>query len=182
MLAIMRKLENAELDRLSVVEFKGAEKTPIVLVLDDIRSALNTGSMFRTSDAFLLESVALCGITACPPNKEVQKTALGATDTVDWKHYPNIIEALQTLKKEGYEIYAIEQIENSISLENFKTESGKKYALIFGNEVFGVSKDALPFCTGAIEIPQIGSKHSLNVAVSAGIVVWDLFSKLKLND
>lgn len=178
MFAYMRKLANQELERLSVSEFREAGKTPVILVLDDIRSGLNVGSIFRTADAFLLQAIYICGITACPPNKEIQKTALGATDTVAWKYFEKVEEALTDLKENNIPIYAVEQIENSQSLENFQPDPEKVQALIFGNEVFGVSQQALPYCDGAIEIPQRGSKHSLNVAVSAGIVVWDIFSKI----
>jgi tRNA G18 (ribose-2'-O)-methylase SpoU len=174
----MRKLENNELDRKSVEDFKTAKKTPIIIVLDDIRSLHNIGSVFRTSDAFLVEKIYLCGITATPPNKEIHKTALGATETVVWEHHENVLEVIQNLKKENISVFAIEQVENSIFLNDFQVEKNKKYALVFGNEVFGVSQEAVEICDGTIEIPQLGTKHSLNIAVSAGIVVWDLFSKI----
>lgn len=175
----MRKIENSELDRKSIEEFKQAEKTPIIIVLDDIRSLHNIGSVFRTSDAFLIEKIYLCGITATPPNKEINKTALGATDTVTWEYQKEVIQVISDLKSENIEVYAIEQVENAIFLDDFKTETNKKYALVFGNEVFGVNQEALKLCDGAIEIPQLGTKHSLNISVSTGIVIWDLFCKLK---
>lgn len=175
----MRKIENSELDRKSIEEFKQADKTPIIIVLDDIRSLHNIGSVFRTSDAFLIEKIYLCGITATPPNKEINKTALGATDTVTWEYQKDVLQVISDLKSENIEVYAIEQVENAIFLDDFKTETNKKYALVFGNEVFGVNQDAVKLCDGAIEIPQLGTKHSLNISVSTGIVIWDLFCKLK---
>ncbi len=176
----MRKLENSELDRKSILDFKKSEKTPIIIILDDIRSLNNIGSVFRTSDAFLIEKIYLCGITAIPPNKEIHKTALGATETVDWEYSNTVLGVIENLKKENISVFAIEQVENSISLQDFKIEKNKKYALVFGNEVFGVSQNAIEICDGAIEIPQLGTKHSLNIAVSAGIVIWDLFYKMKV--
>jgi len=175
----MRKLENSELDRKSVEDFKQSEKTPIILVLDDIRSLHNIGSVFRTADAFLIEKIVLCGITATPPNKEIHKTALGATETVAWEHSKNVLEVIGNLKKENVTVLAIEQVQSAVFLQDFKVENNKKYALVFGNEVFGVSQEAVAICDGCIEIPQLGTKHSLNISVSAGIVVWDLFKKLK---
>jgi tRNA G18 (ribose-2'-O)-methylase SpoU len=175
----MRKIENSELDRKSIEEFKQAEKTPIIIVLDDIRSLHNIGSVFRTSDAFLIEKVYLCGITATPPNKEINKTALGATDTVTWEYQKDVLQVITDLKSQNIEVYAIEQVENAIFLDQFKTQANKKYALVFGNEVFGVNQEAVKLCDGAIEIPQLGTKHSLNISVSTGIVIWDLFCKLK---
>lgn len=174
----MRKLENSELDRKSIEDFKQSEKTPIILVLDDIRSLHNIGSVFRTSDAFLIEKIYLCGITATPPNKEINKTALGATDTVAWEHSKNVLDVIENLKKEDTTVLAIEQVESAIFLQDFAVEKDKKYALVFGNEVFGVSQEAVAICDGCIEIPQLGTKHSLNISVSVGIVVWDLFQKL----
>ena len=174
----MRKLENSELDRKSIEAFKQSEKTPLILVLDDIRSLHNIGSVFRTADAFLIEKIYLCGITATPPNKEIHKTALGATETVAWEHHENILEVIEKLKKDNVMTLAIEQVESAIFLQNFKVEKNKKYALVFGNEVYGVSQDAVALCDGCIEIPQLGTKHSLNISVSAGIVVWDLFKQL----
>jgi tRNA G18 (ribose-2'-O)-methylase SpoU len=175
----MRKLENSELDRKSIEDFKQSEKTPIIIVLDDIRSLHNIGSVFRTADAFLIEKIVLCGITATPPNKEIHKTALGATDTVAWEHAKNVLEVIENLKAENVTVLAIEQVESAVFLQDFKVEKDKKYALVFGNEVYGVSQEAVVICDGCIEIPQLGTKHSLNISVSAGIVVWDLFQKMK---
>ena len=174
----MRKLENSELDRKSIEDFKKSDKTPLIIVLDDIRSLHNIGSVFRTSDAFLVEKIILCGITATPPNKEIHKTALGATETVAWEHHENVLEVIECLKKENVITMAIEQVESSVFLQDFKVKQNQKYALVFGNEVYGVSQEAVAICDGCIEIPQLGTKHSLNIAVSAGIVVWDLFQKL----
>ena len=174
----MRKLENSELDRKSIEDFKQSEKTPIILVLDDIRSLNNIGSVFRTADAFLIEKIYLCGISATPPNKEIHKTALGATETVDWEHNPDVLKVIENLKKENITTLAIEQVESAVFLQDFKVDKDKKYALVFGNEVYGVSQEAVRLCDGCIEIPQLGTKHSLNISVSAGIVVWDLFVKL----
>lgn len=173
----MRKLENSELDRKSIEAFKKSEKTPLILVLDDIRSLHNIGSVFRTADAFLIEKIYLCGITATPPNKEIHKTALGATETVKWEHQENVLSVIEKLKTENVITLAIEQVESAIFLQNFEVQKDKKYALIFGNEVHGVSQDAVALCDGTIEIPQLGTKHSLNISVSAGIVVWDLFKQ-----
>lgn len=174
----MRKLENSELNRKSVEAFKTAKKTPIIIILDDIRSLNNIGSVFRTADAFLIEKIYLCGITAVPPNKEIHKTALGATETVIWEYHADVLEVIEKLKKEKTQVFAIEQVENSIFLDDFKIDTNKKYAVVFGNEVFGVSQKAVAICDGTIEIPQLGTKHSLNIAVSAGIVIWDLFCKI----
>lgn len=174
----MRKLANSELERKSIEDFKQAEKTPITIILNDIRSLHNIGSVFRTADAFLIEKIYLCGITATPPNKEIHKTALGATETVAWEYAKDVLEVIDTLQKENVSVMAIEQVENSISLQEFEPKSGQKYALVFGNEVKGVSQEAIKKCEGTIEIPQLGTKHSLNISVSAGIVVWDLFQKL----
>lgn len=175
----MRKLENNELERKSIADFKQATKTPIILILDDIRSLNNIGSVFRTADAFLIEKIYLCGITATPPNKEIHKTALGATETVTWEHHENVLEVIENLKKETILVFAIEQVENAIFLNDFQIKKEQKYALVFGNEVFGVNQKAIEICDGTIEIPQLGTKHSLNIAVSAGIVVWDFFKKFK---
>jgi tRNA G18 (ribose-2'-O)-methylase SpoU len=177
----MRKLENSELERKSIEDFKKSEKTPLILVLDDIRSLHNIGSVFRTADAFLIEKIILCGITATPPNKEIHKTALGATETVTWEHRENVLEVIADLKKENITTLAIEQVESSVFLQDFRVDKNQKYALIFGNEVYGVAQEAVALCDGCIEIPQLGTKHSLNISVSAGIVVWDLFKKLKWN-
>jgi tRNA G18 (ribose-2'-O)-methylase SpoU len=174
----MRKLENSELDRKSIEDFKESEKTPLILVLDDIRSLHNIGSVFRTADAFLIEKIILCGITATPPNKEIHKTALGATETVAWEHHENVLEVIENLKKENILTLAIEQVESAVFLQDFKVTKDQKYALVFGNEVYGVAQEVVALCDGCIEIPQLGTKHSLNISVSAGIVVWDLFQKL----
>jgi 23S rRNA (guanosine2251-2'-O)-methyltransferase len=174
----MRKLANAELERKNINEFKEATKTPIIIVLDDIRSLHNIGSVFRSSDAFLIEKIYLCGITAVPPNKEIHKTALGATETVTWEYTENVLDAIAKLKEDNVSVYAIEQTENSIMLNDFQPEATKKYALIFGNEVKGVHQKAINASDGVIEIPQLGSKHSLNISVTAGIVIWDLFQKM----
>jgi tRNA G18 (ribose-2'-O)-methylase SpoU len=174
----MRKLENKELERKSVTAFKEATKTPIIIILDDIRSLHNIGSVFRTADAFLIEKIYLCGITAIPPNKEIHKTALGATETVAWEYQKDILNVINKLKSENVPVFAVEQVENAIFLQNFQVEKNKKYALVFGNEVYGVSQKAIELCDGSIEIPQLGTKHSLNISVSAGIVVWDLFQKM----
>jgi 23S rRNA (guanosine2251-2'-O)-methyltransferase len=174
----MRKLANAELERKNINEFKEAKKTPIIIILDDIRSLHNIGSVFRSSDAFLIEKIYLCGITAVPPNKEIHKTALGATETVAWEYVENVLEVIAKLKQDKVSVYAIEQTENSIMLNNFQPEATKKYALIFGNEVKGVHQKAINLSDGVIEIPQLGSKHSLNISVTAGIVIWDLFQKM----
>jgi tRNA G18 (ribose-2'-O)-methylase SpoU len=177
----MRKLENSELERKSIEGFKEADKTPIIIILDDIRSLHNIGSVFRTADAFLIEKIYLCGITATPPNKEIHKTALGATETVTWEHCANVLKVIENLKAENVTVLAIEQVESAIFLQDFKVEKDQKYGLVFGNEVFGVSQEAVVLCDGCIEIPQLGTKHSLNISVSAGIVVWDLFQKMKWN-
>ena len=174
----MRKLANAELDRKNIKEFKEAEKTPIIVVLDDVRSLHNIGSVFRTSDAFLIEKIYLCGITATPPNKEIHKTALGATETVAWEYVKNVLEIVQQLKSEKIKVYSVEQTENAIMLDHFQPETNTTYALLFGNEVKGVSQEAIDASDGVLEIPQLGSKHSLNISVSAGIVIWDLFQKI----
>jgi tRNA G18 (ribose-2'-O)-methylase SpoU len=181
MVTTMRKLENSELERKSIEDFKQSEKTPIIIVLDDIRSLHNIGSVFRTADAFLIEKIYLCGITAIPPNKEIHKTALGATETVVWEYAKDVLEVIENLKKEKVTVLAIEQVESAIFLQDFTVEKNKKYALVFGNEVYGVSQEAVVLCDGCIEIPQLGTKHSLNISVSAGIVVWDLFQKMKKN-
>ncbi|HEU4790107.1 MAG TPA: RNA methyltransferase [Flavobacterium sp.] len=173
----MRKLENSELERKSIDDFKKSKKTPLILVLDDIRSLHNIGSVFRTADAFLIEKIILCGITATPPNKEIHKTALGATETVTWEHHENVLEVITNLKEKNIITLAIEQVESSIFLQDFKVDKNQKYALIFGNEVYGVAQEAVALCDGCIEIPQLGTKHSLNISVSAGIVVWDLFKQ-----
>lgn len=175
----MRKLKNSELDRLSIDDFKSAKKTPIIIVLDNIRSLNNIGSVFRSSDAFLVEKIYLCGITATPPHKDIHKTALGSTDTVAWEYIENTLDLVEKLKSENVTICAIEQAENATMLDDFKVENNKKYALIFGNEVKGVAQDVVSASDVVIEIPQFGTKHSLNISVSCGVVTWDIFSKIK---
>lgn len=174
----MRKLKVTELCRISTEEFKQAEKIPLVVVLDNVRSLHNIGSVFRTSDAFRIECIYLCGITACPPNVEIHKTALGAEFSVDWKYVNKTLDAVDNLKSEGYKVYSIEQAEGSIMLDRFNPESGHRYAIVLGNEVKGVQQEVVDRCDGCLEIPQYGTKHSLNVSVAAGIVIWDLFKKL----
>lgn len=174
----MRKLKNSELNRKSIDEFKESKKTPIIIVLDNVRSLNNIGSVFRTSDALLIEAVYLCGITATPPHRELHKTALGAEDSVYWEYFENTEDATEKLKNNGFKIYSVEQAENSTSLEEFNMDTSKKYALIFGNEVKGVQQNIVNISDGCIEIPQFGTKHSFNISVSCGIVLWDLFSKL----
>jgi len=175
----MRKLKNNELDRLSVDEYKEITKTPITVVLDNIRSCNNIGSVFRTSDALLIENIVLCGITATPPNKDIHKTALDAEKSVPWEYFEETEEAVKILKDNGYRVFAVEQVENSISLPKFIPEKDQKLALVFGNEVKGVQQSVVNLCDGAIEIPQYGTKHSFNISVSAGIVLWDLVYKLR---
>ncbi|MBS9523562.1 RNA methyltransferase [Litoribacter alkaliphilus] len=174
----MKKLSMDELNRLSVEEYKQKDKTPLVLVLDNVRSLNNVGSSFRTADAFRLEKIMLCGITGTPPHREIQKTALGATESVDWEHLPSTLEAVEKLKQEGYQILAIEQVDKSQMLHEFQPEDGQKYAMVFGNEVFGVEQEVIQASDRVIEIPQLGTKHSLNISVTMGIVIWDLVSKM----
>jgi len=173
----MRKLANAELKRLNVEEFKSAEKIPITIVLENVRSALNVGSVFRTADGFRLEKIILIGFTSTPPNKEMHKTALGATDTVTWQHLNDTREAMFELRSRGYKIYAVEQAEQSVMLNDFTRLRGEKTALIFGNEVTGVEQETIDASDGVIEIPQFGAKHSFNIAVSAGIVLWHVVNQ-----
>ena len=173
-----RKLKNEELNRISIDEFKATAKTPIIIVLDNIRSLNNIGSVFRSADAFLIEAVYLCGITAQPPHREIQKTALGATDSVRWQYFESTTEALKQLKDNNYKIAAIEQAENSVMLNEFSLSKKEKLAVIFGNEVKGVEQTAIDLSDVVIEIPQHGTKHSLNISVSAGIVIWELFNKV----
>lgn len=175
----MRKLKNSELNRLSVDEFKSSDKTPIVVILDNIRSLNNIGSVFRTSDAFLVEKIILCGITATPPHKDIHKTALGATDSVQWEYLKETTEAINKLKNEGYIVLSVEQTEKAIMLQDFEVETNKKYAVVFGHEVKGVQQEVVNISDYTIEIPQYGTKHSFNISVSAGIVLWELFKKLK---
>ena len=160
------------MQRLSVDEFKQAEKFPLIVVLDDVRSMHNVGSVFRTGDAFRIEAVYLCGITSTPPNAEIHKTALGAEDSVAWQSFPSALEAVLALKEAGYEVYAIEQAHGSTMLQNFQPEKGKKYAVVLGNEVKGVHQEVIDASDGCLEIPQFGTKHSMNVSVTAGIIIW----------
>ncbi len=176
----MRKLKNSELDRLSVSSFKEAKKTPIIIVLDNIRSLNNIGSVFRTSDAFLIEKIYLCGITAKPPHKDIHKTALGSTETVTWEYAENTLDVVNKLKEDKVTVCSIEQAENATMLNDFKVDINQKYALVFGNEVKGVQQEVVSTSDVVIEIPQFGTKHSLNISVSCGVVVWDVFSKLQL--
>ncbi len=173
-----RKLKNAELDRKSVNEFKDAKKNPIIVILDNVRSLNNIGSVFRTSDAFLIEKIYLCGITAQPPHKDIHKTALGATDTVDWEYAEKTSTVVDQLLAEDVKVYSIEQAEKSISLKEFLPKKTERIAVIFGNEVKGVQQEVVSKSTGVIEIPQEGSKHSLNISVSVGVVLWDLYAKM----
>lgn len=175
----MRKLSLKELNRVDVPTFKAQDKTPIVLVLDNIRSALNVGSAFRTADAFALEHIWLCGITAQPPHREILKTAIGATDSVAWTYEKNTLDAVQKLKENGFQILAIEQAEGSLALQDFPLDTNQKYALIFGNEVAGVADPVMEVVDQCLEVPQFGTKHSLNIAVCIGVVVWDLFKQFK---
>jgi tRNA G18 (ribose-2'-O)-methylase SpoU len=170
----MRKLSMDELNRKSVNEFKVADKIPIIIVLDNIRSMHNVGSVFRTADAFLLEKIYLCGYTPQPPHRDINKTALGSTETVEWKYFDKTVDAVNTLKNDGYKIVAVEQVENSIALNKFSFDENSKLAVIFGNEVSGVDEEILKLCDNCIEIPQLGMKHSLNISVAAGIVLWEL--------
>ncbi len=163
-----------ELNRKSVEEFKQSEKTPVIAVLENIRSAYNVGSVFRTADAFLLEAIYITGYTCIPPHKEIKKTALGAEESVDWKHFANALEAIKFLKEKGYKVYAIEQAANSLKLQNLELKNDEKIAVIFGNEVTGVEQDTILKCDGCIEIPQLGMKHSLNIATAAGVVLWEI--------
>lgn len=174
----MRKLKNSELDRLSVDEFKRTEKTPIIIVLDNIRSLNNIGSVFRTSDAFLVEKIYLCGITATPPHKDIHKTALGSTETVDWEYIENTLDVIQKLKSENVIVASVEQAEHSVMLNDFAPQPQTTYALVFGNEVKGVAQNVVSASDLILEIPQFGTKHSLNISVSCGLVVWDVFSKM----
>lgn len=168
----MRKLKVTEMQRISVEEFQSAEKTPLVVVLDHVRSLYNVGSVFRTADAFRLSGICLCGITACPPHPEIHKTALGAEDSVYWKHYERTEDAVYFLKGQGYTVLAVEQCQGSTMLQDFRPEADKKYAVILGNEVKGVQQQVVDSCDGCLEIPQFGTKHSMNVSVTAGIVMW----------
>jgi 23S rRNA (guanosine2251-2'-O)-methyltransferase len=174
-----RKLKNSELGRIDAQTFKDSEKTPLIIILDNIRSLNNIGSVFRTADAFLIEKIYLCGITAQPPHKDIQKTALGATDSVLWEYAKNTLDVIKKLKSQGVFIASIEQAQESVSLENFKTSPNQKYAIVMGNEVKGVQQEIVSASDVVIEIPQYGTKHSLNISVSCGVVVWDLFCKIR---
>ena len=174
-----RKLKNSELERKSTSHFIASEKTPLIIVLDNIRSLNNIGSVFRTADAFLIKKIYLCGITATPPHKDIQKTALGSTESVSWEYAENTLEVIAKLKEEGVFIAAVEQAEHSTPLIDFYVRKDTTYAIVFGNEIKGVSQDAVTASDIVIEIPQFGTKHSLNISVSVGVVIWDLFCKLK---
>lgn len=171
----MRKLKNSELERVSPEEFEATEKIPCIVVLDNLRSHNNIGSIFRTADAFVVEAIYLCGITACPPHRDIRKTALGASETVKWQYFDETETAVKQLKDDGYKVYAVEQVEGAIQLENFSLAPGELVALIFGHEIKGVDQQIVNLADGCIEIPQFGTKHSLNVAVSAGITIWEVF-------
>jgi len=170
----MRKTLNRELGRKSIVQFRKSSKSPFAIVLDNVRSQSNVGSVFRTAAAFLADRIYLCGITSTPPHRDIQKTALGATESVEWKYYPATLDAINELKAGGYRIAGIEQAEGSVLLQDFKIDRGEKYALVFGHEVNGVDQKVIDLCDFCIEIPQFGTKHSFNIAVSAGIVLWEL--------
>lgn len=174
----MRKLKLHELNRLTLYEFKESKKNKIIVILDNVRSLNNIGSIFRTSDALAIESIFLCGISATPPNNEIHKTALGAEESVDWRYFPNILEAINAARAKKYLIYSIEQTENSLSLLDFNPDPQTGYALIFGNEVKGVDQEAINISDGVIEIPQFGTKHSFNVSVTAGVILWEAVKKL----
>lgn len=176
----MKKLKTDELNRVGVEEFKEQEKLPVIVVLDNVRSMHNIGSVFRTADGFAIEKLYLCGITAQPPHREIEKTALGATQSIAWEHFETTLDAVASLRKDGYEIIAIEQASGSTMLNTFQPDVQKKYALIFGNEVNGVADEVMTQIDECIEIPQFGTKHSFNIVISAGIVLWDFFAKLRL--
>lgn len=175
----MRKLKNTELNRITVEEFKTTQKTPLIVVLDNIRSLNNIGSVFRTSDAFLIEKIYLCGITATPPNKDIHRTALGATESVAWEYVEDTLELVKKLKGDGVKVLAIEQAENSTKLNDFQPKNDEKYAIVMGNEVKGVQQEVVNASDLCVEIPQLGTKHSLNISVTTGVVLWDLFQKMQ---
>ncbi|WP_099366858.1 RNA methyltransferase [Sphingobacterium sp. 1.A.4] len=175
----MHKLSMDQLNRVDVDTFKSQEKNPIAIILDNVRSMHNVGSAFRTADALAIDRILLCGITGTPPHREIEKTALGATQSVIWEYYKETIDAVNQLKAEGFQVYAVEQTDNSISLETFEPNHQQKYALVFGNEVHGVEEEVIQQADGTIEIPQFGTKHSFNVSVTIGIVLWDFINKLK---
>lgn len=175
-----RKLENSELDRLDVTSFKEAKKSPIIIILDNVRSLNNIGSVFRTADAFLVQKIYLCGITATPPHKDIRKTALGATESVDWEYKKDTLELVDELKQSGVKIVSVEQAEESVMLNDYKVNAGETIALVFGNEVKGVSQEVVNASDTVLEIPQFGTKHSLNISVSTGVVVWDIWCKQRV--
>ncbi len=175
----MRKLTVEELNRMDIEEFHQSEKLPLIIVLDNIRSLHNVGSVFRTADAFRLQGVWLCGITACPPAAEIHKTALGAEDSVSWEYFEDTLDAVERLQREGYEVLAVEQVEGSLKLNTFRIDPAKRYALILGNEVKGVRQDVVDAADAALEIPQYGTKHSMNVSVTAGIVMWEFERQMR---
>lgn len=175
----MRKITNEELGRPSAGEYAALPKMSVTVVLDNVRSLQNVGAFFRTCDAFAVERIALCGITATPPNRDIHKTALGAELTVAWSYYPSTTECITALRADGWQVYAVEQVEGAVMLDAFRAESGEKYALVFGNEALGVDQQAVDLCDGAIEIPQAGTKHSLNVSVSGGVVLWNFFRQVR---
>lgn len=174
----MKKLSMEDLNRISVEEFRQADKLPLVVVLDNVRSMNNIGSVFRTSDAFRVEKICLCGITACPPHRDIHKTALGAEESVSWEYFDETSECIESLKRQGYKVYAVEQVDESVMLDEFETQSGTPTAIVFGNEVEGVDEEVIPLCDGCIEIPQFGTKHSLNISIAAGILIWEMWRKL----
>ena len=176
----MRKLANNELNRLSIPAYKQADKIPVIVVLDNVRSLNNIGSVFRTADAFLVEKILLCGITATPPHKDIHKTALGATESVEWKYFPQTAEAIEELKSENYSIITVEQTDESISLNRFRIKKNVKYAFIFGHEIRGVSQEMVDLSHASLDIPQFGTKHSLNISVCAGMVIWEVFRQIRL--
>lgn len=167
-----------DLNRISVEEFRQADKLPLVVVLDNVRSMNNIGSVFRTSDAFRVEKICLCGITACPPHRDIHKTALGAEESVSWEYFDETSECIESLKRQGYRVYAVEQVDESVMLDEFETQTGTPTAIVFGNEVEGVDEEVIPLCDGCIEIPQFGTKHSLNISIAAGILIWEMWRKL----
>jgi len=172
-----RKLKSDELSRIDKLNFKKSKKMEVIVILDNIRSGNNVGSVFRTSDAFRIEAIYLCGITAQPPQRDIQKTALGATETVNWQYFKNALDAVKAARDKGYKIMSIEQTKNALMLDQFIPETEKKYAIVLGNEVRGVQQEVIDQCDGSIEIPQFGTKHSFNISVSAGIILWDLYIK-----
>jgi len=175
----MRKLKLEELNRLEVDQYKQVKKLPVVIVLDNIRSLFNVGAVFRTADAFRISAIHLCGITATPPHREIHKTALGATESVEWEYFEDVVTSIKSLREKGYKVYAIEQTDQSIEMGKWQLDAEEKVAIVFGNEVKGISESLLPLVDACIEIPQYGTKHSLNVSVSAGIVIWNIFQQMQ---